>query len=57
MSESQLASNTAAAEVEPPLTVKDAAKFLGVSPQTVSNDRQDPNQASHFPRSDAGWEC
>jgi excisionase family DNA binding protein len=38
MSQSQFSvdpSNIAVAEVEHPLTVKDAAKFLGVSPQTV----------------------
>ena len=35
MSQSQLASNIAVAELEHPLTVKDAAKFLGVSAQTV----------------------
>ena len=38
MSQSQISvdfSNIAVAEMEHPLTVKDAAKFLGVSPQTV----------------------
>ena len=38
MSQSQISadsSNIAIAAVEHPLTVKDAAKFLGVSPQTV----------------------
>ena len=35
MSQSQLASNIADTEVEQPITVKDAAKFLGVSAQTV----------------------
>jgi excisionase family DNA binding protein len=38
MSQSQISadfSNIAVAELERPLTVKDAAKFLGVSPQTV----------------------
>jgi excisionase family DNA binding protein len=38
MSQSEISvdsSNIAIAEMEQPLTVKDAAKFLGVSPQTV----------------------
>jgi len=38
MSQSQISvdsSNVVVAEVEHPLTVKHAAKFLGVSPQTV----------------------
>ena len=38
MSETQIladSSHIAIAEMEQPLTVKDAAKFLGVSPQTV----------------------